>query len=298
MTEIPKVCIIVLNWQALNHTIECIQSLEALEYENSEIIIVDNGSQDGSEEALRKKFPQHTLIQTGRNLGYAGGNNKGIAYAIKQNPDFIFILNNDTVVDASLLTIFVESAKSNPEAGVFSPKIYDYRKREKLLYAGTRWIEERSKFLIEGQGELDQPSNNSLHEIDYAAGSALFFRSELASRVGFFDDRFFLTWEETDWCCRVRKMGYKILLEPKAKVWHKTSASFAEGQSGPEYRYYLTRNRLLWIEKNLKGRSKWRAYKKTFEAVFAEQDKRLARAKRTGLLHYLVRRFYEGPVWK
>ena len=126
--KFPKVSIIVLNWNGRNDTLECLESVERIEYPNFDVVVVDNGSNDDSVAAIHAKFPEITLLETGKNLGYAGGNNVGIHHALQQNANYILLLNNDTVVDPALVQQFVEAGQLMPEGGAFGAKIYLYSK--------------------------------------------------------------------------------------------------------------------------------------------------------------------------
>src|SRR5262245_54733842 len=114
----PKICIIILNWNGKKDTLECLQSVQQISYENFETVVVDNGSSDDSVTIIQSEFPHITLLETGKNLGYAEGNNVGIRYGLQQKADFLFILNNDTIVDKDILTHFVQGFKQNPHAGI------------------------------------------------------------------------------------------------------------------------------------------------------------------------------------
>ncbi|MFZ5845674.1 MAG: glycosyltransferase family 2 protein, partial [Patescibacteria group bacterium] len=129
----PKISTIILNWNGLNDTIECIKSVKAIDYPNYEMIVVDNGSTDNSEKVLREKFPTTTLIQNGDDLGYAEGNNRGIYYALNRGAEYILILNNDTKLEKSCLSELIVVANDNPEMGILGPIAYDYFEQDKLL---------------------------------------------------------------------------------------------------------------------------------------------------------------------
>lgn len=246
-----KVAIIILNWNGLNDTIECLESIRKIDYPNYDIIVIDNGSTDSSPEILKMKFSEITLIANKKNLGYAEGNNVGIRYALKNRADYIFILNNDTIVDSAILKEFINAAEEHKDAGIFGAKIYYYSEPTKIWFTGGEWDKNRMSFSHIGFNEFDNNGKyNETRIIDYACGCALFFKKEVAEKVGMFDPRFYLTFEEADWCYRAKESGFKSLYIPNAKVWHKISISFGGSQS-PLYLYFSARNKLLFGRKNL-----------------------------------------------
>src|SRR6056297_688817 len=131
-----SVYIVILNWNNFQETIDCVESCKKLTYSNFKILLVDNGSTDGSEDILKKEFPGIPLIQTGENLGYSGGNNAGIRHALEQGADYIWLLNNDTVVDPQCLAKMVQTAESSNQIGMVGSKIFYHHSPDILWYAG------------------------------------------------------------------------------------------------------------------------------------------------------------------
>ena len=247
----PKVSVILVNWNGKNDTIECLESVHKIDYPQYEVIVVDNGSRDNSVSVVRERFPEVTIIETGRNLGFSGGNNAGIRRALQDGAECILLLNNDTIVDSQIINGFLNAMQDLPKEGILAAKIYYYSEPNRVWYAGAKWIKESAHFVHVGQGCFDTGSEfNAIMETDYACGCALFVNSELFKKIGLFDEKFFLTFEETDLCYRARKAGYRSYFIPDAKVWHKVSTS-SGGENSALFHYFLTRNRLLWAEKNL-----------------------------------------------
>jgi GT2 family glycosyltransferase len=266
--EEPLVSVIVLNWNGREDTLECLESVLNIDYSTYEVVVVDNGSTDGSVAAIRTRYPKINLIETGKNLGYAEGNNVGIRAALNRNASFVFLLNNDTIVHPQILRNFVKVAAEIPNAGVFSARIYYKSEPRRIQYAGAEWLKGEGNFIHIGRDETDADIRQDLvNDTAYASGCAMFFRSEVVQKVGFLDPRFFLTFEETDWCYRARKAGYRCLVVSDAKVWHKGSASFG-GEESPLYLYFYTRNRLLWAERHLGFVSWLRVCRRTLKEVF------------------------------
>jgi GT2 family glycosyltransferase len=246
-----KVSIVVLNWNGRDDTLECLESLRSVDYPYCEVIVVDNGSADGSVGAIAARFPEVKLIETGENLGYAGGNNAGINYVLGGDAEFLLLLNNDTKVDPELVSRLVSAARNYPDAAFLSPKIYFYSEPTKIWFAGGKWVEEKARFFHLGYGVSDATNQfNAVVDVDYVCGCALFARTSVIRQIGLLDERFFLVFEDVDWCYRARKAGYRSLFVPDAFLWHKASSSFG-GSTSPVISYFHSRNRLLWGRKHL-----------------------------------------------
>jgi len=234
----PLVYIIILNYRNHTDTIECVRSVEAVNYPNHRIIIVDNGSDDGSEEILRKEFKEHLFIQTGRNRGYAAGNNAGIAYALEAGADYVLILNNDTRVDPDFLGRLVDYAESDPSAGVLGPKIVTEsgdldvncaRRRPSLpdyfWRAGPgRWLLPDNRW-VRSHYYMDEYDFKDPREVDVISGSCMLIRCSLFQETGLLDERTFLFLEEFILHEKVRKTGFSTVIVPSSTVVHKGHSS-------------------------------------------------------------------------
>ena len=266
--NVPLVSIVVLNWNGHEDTLALLASLEACTYLNFRVIVVDNGSTDDSIAQLGRYTPPYPLelLTTNKNLGYAGGNNVGTRHAIAAGADFVFILNNDTVVAPDLLEQLVKAARLHPEAGAFSARLLYMNRPSTVWFDSAQWNESSLQFEWPGQDldVADLPSED--HETAYACGAALFFRVELVQQIGLLDELFFLVWEECDWCYRARAVGWKILVIPSARVWHKVGASFSS-ECSPLRTYFSTRNELLWFQRHAPRTAQVRIALKTLERL-------------------------------
>jgi GT2 family glycosyltransferase len=297
-----KIGIIVLNWNGKEDTTKCLKSLQNLTYPAVEIIIVDNGSTDGSQEHFRTHFPHFTLIETGENLGYAGGNNAGLKLALKRPLEYFFILNNDTIVDPGIVEAFLEGFKQYPDAGILGSKIYLMNEPGRFDHFGGNWNAKRLEFNYVGYREVDdQKTWEEPQELDYVCGAGIMIRRAVFETIGLFDPRFFLFWEETDFCFRARRAGFRVMNQPKAILWHKVSASFKGGK--PLATYFYWRNRLLWIERNFDGpRRLYYLSKLIGKNLCRFYLSRLLKGKENtrnnaallGINDYLMRRFGQG----
>ena len=243
-----KIALVLLHWNNAPDTLECLESLGLLDYPDYEVIVVDNGSTDGSLEKIRAQYPQHTFVENGENLGFAEGNNRGLEVGLKKGADLLMLLNNDTVVAPNMLTEIANAAKEHPEAGVLGPKIFFYDDPATIWYAGGSVDEKTGHCYHIGCGALEGFKERT--KTDFICGCALAVRREVLEKVGMLSPEFFLIWEEIDWCYRIRKAGYSCLFVPTARVWHKISSSFAEGNRGPMVRYFYFRNRLLFQKRH------------------------------------------------
>jgi GT2 family glycosyltransferase len=248
------ISIIVVNWNNASDTIACIASLHDVQYSAFDIIVVDNGSQDGSADKIQAAAEDITLIRNERNLGFAVGNNIGIQCALKNGADAVLLLNNDTTVDPEILTAFVSAQETHPEAGFLTAKIYYFDDPNRIWMGQPRWNKSLCAFEHDGLDALDDRSRfDSIAEVSYACGCALFATADTLTRVGLMEPKFFCYFEEADWCFRAAREGLKSYFVPGAKVWHKVSAT-SGGKQAPIVRYFRTRNRLLFAQRNLLGR--------------------------------------------
>ncbi|RLC67382.1 MAG: glycosyltransferase family 2 protein [Chloroflexi bacterium] len=247
----PRVAVIVLNWNRREDTLECLRSLERLTYPNYGVIVVDNGSTDGSVEAVQEAFPSLQLLTNAENLGFAGGNNVGIRYALDGEADYVFLLNNDTVVDAALLDELVAAAEADPQIGLVGPKIYYYDQPDRLWYAGAReqWL--RRIPATVGLDELDQGQYDQVRETAFVYGTAMLIRRQALEGIGLFDERFFAYHEDADFCMRARQAGYYCVYNPRGVIWHKVSAATHDA---PHVQDYLrAKGRILFFVKHVNG---------------------------------------------
>lgn len=256
----PSIFVIILNWNGREDTLACLRSMQGINYANYSVIVVDNGSTDDSVAAIKANYPNINIIEAGANLGFSGGNNLGIKYALTHGAEYVLLLNNDTEVDSQLLSAFVAAAERHPGAGALSARIYYHSDPQRIWYAGGIWSNELRRFIQVGEGVLDSGTEFSSETLtDYACGCAFFVSAQRLRELGELDDDFFLYFEETDWCYRARAAGYPSFFVPDAKLWHKVSASFG-GEKSPLLTYFITRNRLLWAQRHLGLRARWGVY--------------------------------------
>lgn len=254
----PTVSIVVLTWNQRDLTLDCLASLADLDYPAGrlQVIVVDNGSADGTAQAIRDHYPSVTVLENDENLGFAEGNNVGIRHALQGPADYVMLLNNDTVVDPSVLNELLAVTEPDTTVGIVGPKILYFDQPGVIWCAGNQVGWRRGEVIRLQAEQPDKGLNELPQEVDYVTGCAICLRRQVIEQVGLIDSRFFIYYEETDLCMRARAAGWRILYVPRARLWHKVSA--AMGSTSPATAYYMTRNVLLFLAKNRRGLARLR----------------------------------------
>lgn len=254
----PLIDVIILTWNQYHHTKACLKSLSETSYTNLRIIVVDNDSSDGTPANLARDFPDVTVLVNDENLGFAAGNNVGIRYALDKGADYVFVLNNDTLVAPDLFERMIEVADAavakGEKVGMIAPLIYFAEEPTRIWSSGGRRHLLTYEKTGDLHGQLDSGQLPSTVRQDYFTGCALLLSHDLLTTVGLFDERFFFTYEDSDICFRARHAGYELLLAPQAHVWHKVSVSTG-GSGSPSERYWMARSSVLFFAKHVRG---WR----------------------------------------
>jgi len=252
----PLVYIIILNWNGYKDTIECIQSLRKIKYKNYKVVIVDNGSTNKSVSILKTKFSDINLIANKNNLGFSGGCNVGIKYAMVKKAEYILFLNNDTLLHKYFLTELINVAEKDKNIGIVSPMIYYANDSNVIWHTGA--IKKNNRlysFIDNGNKKIDRGQYKRDVSVDCVWGCCMLIKRNALKEVGYFNEDYFLYMEDVDLCIRVINKGYKIVFVPKAKIWHKVSGS-SGGEGNINYAYYDTRNYLLLTRQYLTNKEK------------------------------------------
>lgn len=256
-----KVSIIILNFDGTKDTLACLESIQKLQVTNYslQVVVVDNGS----EEEFRIhdsgfKIKEIKIIRNEKNLGFSGGNNVGIRYALEHSSDYVVILNNDTQVDKNLIVELLKVAESNKKIGIVSPKIYfakghefhksryaEVEKGKVIWYAGSNMDWSNIIGSHVGVDKVDHGQYEDSGNTELATGCCMMVNREVLESVGLFDEKYFLYYEDADISVRAKKAGYKIMFAPKAFLWHLNAGS-AGGSGSSLQDYYISRNRLLF----------------------------------------------------
>jgi GT2 family glycosyltransferase len=320
----PKVSIIILNWNGWEDTIECLESLFQIDYNNYTVVLVDNNSHDESivkiREYSRGEIPVRTeftdydgmnkpitvvepqissdipanksivLIENNENYGFAGGNNVGINFAIESlNPDYVLLLNNDTVVDKYFLRELVEVAESHDEIGFTGPKTLFYNRKDVIQEAGGGNVDlKHCKVQEIGINEVDDDALDLYIEPDYIGGACILVKRDVINKIGVLDSKYFMYWEDVDWCTTGQENGYKCAYAYKSRIWHKY------GSSSENYfkMYYLNRNRLYYMRKHATGSQYLRFLSYFIPYILFESIYQLIRRRNV----HMSRSFFMGMI--
>lgn len=242
--KIPLVSLITINYNTAEHTIHLLRSIQKLSYENLEIIVVDNGSNEDPKDVFLNEFPEIIYVRSDENLGFAGGNNIGIT---KASGEFIFFINNDTELEDEIIPRLIDRFFSDPTIGLISPKIL-YYKTKIIQFAGYTPLSIVARNRAIGNKTTDNGEFNRLVDSPYGHGAALMVKKEVINEVGKMPEIYFLYYEELDWCEMIRRKGYKIKVDQTVTIGHKESMSV--GKLSSIKSYYLIRNRILFVRRN------------------------------------------------
>ena len=244
----PLVYIILVNYNGYEDTIECVKSLKSVSYSNYKIVIVDNASTNNSLTYLKSSLKECIIIESKENLGFAGGNNLGIDYALNNGSEYVMLLNNDTLVESNFLELMLRKFKENTDIGLVGCKIMYYPKKDVIWYGGgyIDWF----KFIAvhHGAKQVDNGQCDKEKEIDFMTGCCMLIKSEIFEKTGNLSDDYFMYFEDADFCMKVKDTGYKIWYNPKAVIYHKVGLS----SGGEESLFSIkwgTRNRLIFMKK-------------------------------------------------
>ena len=249
--------IITINYNGLKDTCELIDSLP-LEDRSIEVIVVDNASKNNEASIIEERYPAVKVIRSHKNLGFAGGNNIGINAA---HGKYLFFINNDTTLKphTSDINHLILRLESDETIGIACPKIRFAWDDNPIQFAGYTPL---SRFTMRnrsiGFGEKDHGQYDTAHPTPYAQGAAMLVKRNAIEKVGLMPECYFLYYEELDWSMMFTRAGYSIWYEPACTIYHKESQS--TGQQSPLKAYYLTRNRLLFVKRNIQGLRKYITY--------------------------------------
>jgi len=243
------VYVVMLTFNHYADTLQALDSLGGSTYPNFRLLVVDNHSTDGTVSHVRDSFPHIEVLENPVNLGFAAGINVGLRKALDEGAEFVLIVNNDIVVAPSMLEHLV--AAMAPGVGASAPLIYELEAPERVWSSGFT----RHPVLLEMRGGARGKSAPAdwTHpfEVDYLLGCAMLLSSSVLQDIGFFDERFFFYYEDLDFCVRARQAGYRLLVVPQAKMWHKGAGS--AGQNSPFRVYQMARGSAIFFGTHARG---------------------------------------------
>lgn len=296
----PKVAIVILNWNRSKDTLECLTSVENLFNEGFEllVIVVDNASS----EELGIENKNVKIIRNDKNYGFAKGNNIGIEYALQQGVDYVVILNNDTIVERNSINELVKLAQTDPMTGAISPKIYfaegfefaqKYKKDDLgkvIWYAGgvIDWLNIYGS--TRGVDQVDRGQYGNKGQTDFATGTCMLLTRKALEKVGMYDQRYYMYYEDTDLSMRIKNAGFKIMYNPESVVWHKVAQSSGIGSGLNDY--FTTRNRLLFGFKYATLRTRFALFRESIKLLLTGRE-----WQKVGVKDYYLGKFEQGS-WK
>ncbi|OYU55983.1 MAG: hypothetical protein CFE25_01695 [Chitinophagaceae bacterium BSSC1] len=255
----PSVAIILVNWNSFDVTNDCIESLKKVDYKGHQVLVVDNGSIDGSGEKLFTLHPEITLIKSETNQGFTGGNNLGFQYAIKNGFHYSIMLNNDTFVEPDFLTHLVNYMELHPNTGAIQSRIH-YNHNRAILWNGGSYYSSWSGFAYtKGINQIPSKAYLQIKTVDWVTGCAFFVRNSVLEQTGLLAQNMFIYSEDVDLSFRIKSMGYSLIYHPDSIVYHiagmsnKSKTKGKEGFLNPIVHYLNFRNR-IWL---LKRYTKW-----------------------------------------
>jgi len=300
------VSVLIVDYNGQDDTRECLKSLKKLKHEHFtfSVIVVDNGSKEPVQIAEKDQPPRTHILRSDSNLGFTSGNNLGYEYAKEHyNPDYILLLNNDTVVDPQLIEDLLKCAKKNSKLGFVAPKIFffpgrefhhdSYEKTERgnvLWYAGGSIDWRNLDAFHRGVNEVDRGQFDHQLESDFATGCTILIPKEIIEQIGFFEPQYFLYLEDVDVSMRAQLAGFPIYFCPVAKVWHKNAGS-SGGSGSSLHTYYQTRNRLYFFFKFGGWRTKLTTTRFAFRLLLTGTQ-----MERTGVFDWMTGQMGKKPL--
>ena len=250
MTRTPRVILLILTWNRRDDVLRCVASLSRLTYPNCLPVVIDNASVDSTVAALRAGYPDLTIIQNTHNLGYAGGNNVGIRWALEHGADYVLIINNDTEVTPDMVTELVRVAASDPTIGVVGCR--NILMDDPMHLWGAYGELTYGPFVVRtaGEGMPDGPQWQVVKDVDWVIGNGYLWRRAALERVGLLDESFFAYHEDVDWCLRARAAGVRVVYAGTAAIVHKGAVHAAPGQGHQVLTWYmLGRNGVVLVHR-------------------------------------------------
>jgi len=304
-----KIALIVLNYKQAQLTIDTIQSLLQINHKgfDFQIFLINNNPPDESLAIFEDKYGKNnkiTILSSGANLGYAGGNNFGIKHALKLNFDYYLIINNDVIVDKNFLFNLYNTARLNKTPSIVGPKIYfasgyeyhkdRYKKSEigKVIWSAGGTMDWKNVYgSNQGVDEVDRGQHDKqITNLDFITGCCFLVPKEIFLSVGPFDEKYFMYLEDVDFCQRVKKKGYQLIYEPKAFIWHVNSGSSGSGSALHDY--FITRNRLMFGFKYASFRTKFALVREAIKMIFIGRQ-----WQKIAVIDYYVKHLGKGS-WK
>ena len=252
----PKIAIIIINWNTYQLTFNCLKSLGSCSYKNKKVFFVDNGSTDGSGDKIALEFPKINYIKNEENEGFTGANNKALKVVLKQNFDYVLLLNNDTEVNPNFLSLLQSRMDSDKNLAATQPLILDFSNKKTIWSAGGSYNTFFCLFKTRYKGIIYNPKLKIDTFTNWISGCCVLVKTAAIREVGLLDNRFFAYFEDADWSIRMTNLGYKLGVVPSSIIYHHKSGSVKknntsnEGNLSPYTHYLNVRNHIYLIKKH------------------------------------------------
>ena len=252
----PKIAIIIINWNTYQLTFNCLKSLKACTYKNKTIFLVDNGSKDDSGDKIALEFPDINFIKNEINEGFTGATNKALKVILKQNFDYVLLLNNDTEVNPNFLSLLEARMDSDQNLAATQPLILDFPNKNTIWNAGGSFNSFFCLFKTRCKGMIYNPKLKIDTYTQWISGCCILVKIAVIKKVGLLDNRFFIYFEDADWSIRMTNLGYKLGVVPESIIYHHSSGSnvknntSSEGNLSPYSHYLNVRNHIYLIKKH------------------------------------------------
>lgn len=246
----PAVGIVIPVWNALAYTLACLESLTHLSYPSFEIVIIDNGSTDGSSETIRARYPSVTVIRNETNRGFAHACNQGLQHVFAKGAEFAMLLNNDTLIAPDMLTNLVSTARSYPNTGIFGPKICYADRPDVPWFTGIRF--NRPIYIARTASPKYQVQSDVPVHVDFISGCGMLIRRSVYEAVGGLSEDYFMYYEDLDFCLRAKQAGWLAMYVPTAVMWHVLSVS-SGGKDSPLKQYFQVKSSLIFYRRHTRG---------------------------------------------
>jgi len=251
--ERPFVVALVLNWNNLPDTLECVDSLERSDYSNLAVWVVDNDSREDPSTVLYERHPGVRVLRNARNLGYGAGNNSGLRRAIDDGAVYVLLLNNDVVVAPDTVRRLVMVAEADGSIAMATPRVFCYDRPTEVYWDGgtINWETGETP-----HDSLGLPVEGELKRSEWLDGCSLLVRVSAIQDIGLLDERYFLYFEDAEWSVRALRRGWMNVVVLQARAWHKVSRSTG-GHGSPAVRFYYARNRYLFMNTHRPARKRF-----------------------------------------
>jgi GT2 family glycosyltransferase len=249
----PQIGVVIPAWNAIEYTLACLDSLARLRYPRFSVVVVDNGSQDGTREQVQASHPAVTVVRNERNMGFAYACNQGMDAVFGDGADYAFLLNNDTLVAPDLLSQLVAIAETLPCAGILGPKICYASQPETPWFTGMRF---RLPVYIVRTQPRHQVQSDVPVPVDFVSGCGMLISRQLFRKIGGLNQDYFMYYEDLDYCLSAKKAGFEVFYVPQARMWHVLSVS-SGGKDSPLKQYFQVKSAILFTRRHTRGLWRW-----------------------------------------